>query len=185
MLSVDQIEKLTPELREEIVMVEVLPPIHVSAESAYVVDDYPFGFRLRCQKRYWIEYKPGKVGGFRLVTQTSNPKRAGLVWNAPKKGTYTDILVMGFNAKGHVITDGFRVGENEETLDRFLAAYREGIGPEGLKIERIARAFARGMKNITVTVTVNGDGPRQTREEANEIVRKSALYELARMQPAG
>jgi hypothetical protein len=59
---------------------------HVSPTTAYVVEDYPYGFRLRCKMRYWIEYKPKK--GFRLVSQTSNPKRDGLVWNKPKAGTY-------------------------------------------------------------------------------------------------
>ncbi len=59
---------------------------HVSPETAYVVDDYPYGFRLRCKIRYWLEFKP-KVG-FRLVSQTSNPKKPGLVWNKPKASTY-------------------------------------------------------------------------------------------------
>jgi hypothetical protein len=27
---------------------------HVDADSAYVVDDYPYGGRLRCRIRYWI-----------------------------------------------------------------------------------------------------------------------------------
>ncbi len=59
---------------------------HVSPETAYVVEDYPYGFRLRCKIRYWLEFKP-KVG-FRLVSQTSNPKRPSLVWNKPKASTY-------------------------------------------------------------------------------------------------
>lgn len=52
---------------------------HTSPETAYVVQDYPYGFRLRCQIRYWLEFKAGK--GVRLVSQTSNPKVAGLVWS--------------------------------------------------------------------------------------------------------
>jgi len=60
---------------------------HVSAETAFIVDDYPYGFRLRCHIRYWIEYKPSH--GFRFVSQTSNPKKAGIVWNKPKAGTYS------------------------------------------------------------------------------------------------
>ena len=59
---------------------------HLSPETAFVVADYPYGYRLRCQIRYWIEYKPGK--GFRCWSQTSNPKRPGLVWNKPKASTY-------------------------------------------------------------------------------------------------
>lgn len=58
---------------------------HISPETAYVVEDYPYGFRLRCRIRYWLEYKPAH--GVRLVSQTSNPKR-GDVWNKPKASTY-------------------------------------------------------------------------------------------------
>jgi hypothetical protein len=59
---------------------------HTSPETAYVVADYPYGFRLRCKIRYWIEYKAKK--GFRFVSQTTNPKRPGEVWNKPKASTY-------------------------------------------------------------------------------------------------
>jgi hypothetical protein len=55
---------------------------HTSPETAYVVNDYPYGYTLRCTIRYWLEYQPKK--GFRLWSQTSNPKRPGLVWNKPK-----------------------------------------------------------------------------------------------------
>jgi hypothetical protein len=60
---------------------------HTSAESAFTVDDYPYGFRLRCKIRYWLEYQPKK--GFRMWSQTTNPKRAGHPWNKPKASTYT------------------------------------------------------------------------------------------------
>lgn len=75
---------------------------HVSPETAYVVDDYPYGFRLRCKIRYWLEYHPKK--GFRLVSQTTNPKVAGEVWNKPKASTYArGIAVMLLDDdNGHV-----------------------------------------------------------------------------------
>jgi hypothetical protein len=60
---------------------------HISPETAYLVEDYPYGFRLRCKIRYWIEYKAKK--GFRFVSQTTNPKRPGEVWNKPKASTYS------------------------------------------------------------------------------------------------
>lgn len=58
---------------------------HISPETAYVVDDYPYGFRLRCKIRYWLEFHPKR--GFRFVSQTTNPKR-GDAWNKPKASTY-------------------------------------------------------------------------------------------------
>jgi hypothetical protein len=44
----------------------------MSEATAYVVDDYPYGFRERAQIRYWLEEKPKK--GWRFVAQTMNPK---------------------------------------------------------------------------------------------------------------
>ena len=60
---------------------------HTTKETAYLVEDYPYGFRLRCKIRYWLEYKPGK--GYRLVSQTTNPKKPGEVWNKEKASTYS------------------------------------------------------------------------------------------------
>lgn len=78
---------------------------HTSPETAFVVADYPYGFRLRCQKRYWIETKAGF--GQRLVTQTSNPKKPGLVWNKPKAGVYQPLLVLIQDEhSGHLDTAG-------------------------------------------------------------------------------
>ena len=78
---------------------------HVSPETAYLVDDYPYGFRLRCKIRYWLEFKPKQ--GFRLVSQTSNPKKAGLVWNKPKASTYAKFGgAMYLNGEGHVTWSG-------------------------------------------------------------------------------
>lgn len=62
---------------------------HTSEETAYIVNDYPYGFRLRCKIRYWLEYSPKK--GYRFCSQTTNPKLSTEVWNKPKKSTYVDL----------------------------------------------------------------------------------------------
>lgn len=72
-----------------------------SAETAVVVSDYPYGRRLRCVMRYWLETK--KSHGTRLVSQTNNPKRPGLVWNKPHAGTYTQgAVVLHTDENAHV-----------------------------------------------------------------------------------
>ena len=74
---------------------------HTSPETAYLVDDYPYGFRLRCKIRYWLEHKIGY--GHRLVSQTSNPKVAGEPWNQPKASTYgSGLAFMFLDEQGHV-----------------------------------------------------------------------------------
>lgn len=63
---------------------------HDSPANAYVVDDYPYGFRLRCKIRYWVEFNPTK--GYRMFSQTTNPKIQGKeVWNKPKASTFTEL----------------------------------------------------------------------------------------------
>lgn len=56
-----------------------------SESNAYEVDDYPYGFKLRCKARFWVEYAP--KAGFRFCQQTENPKTGR--WNKPKKSTYS------------------------------------------------------------------------------------------------
>lgn len=82
---------------------------HVSPETAFVVDDYPYGRRLRCKIRYWVERadKGAKKGQMRMVSQTTNPKD-GDRWNKPKGGTYTDLVWLyqvddeGADDNGHI-----------------------------------------------------------------------------------
>lgn len=64
----------------------LLQNTHISPETAYVVEDYPYGFRPRRKIRYWLDAHP--KGGARLMSRTSNPKLPGPVWNKPKVSTY-------------------------------------------------------------------------------------------------
>lgn len=79
---------------------------HLSEDTAYLVDDYPYGRKLRCRIRYWIE-KTNK--GFRSVYQTENPKN--LMWNAPKKSTY------------HLVAMNMYLDENEHVHFKAINEY--------------------------------------------------------------
>lgn len=95
---------------------------HISPETAYHVLDYPYGFRLRCQIRYWLEVHP--THGVRMVSQTSNPKK-GNVWNKPKSTTYCKFggaLFLGDT--GHV----FWAGLTEYTDGKDAADWRDKYG---------------------------------------------------------
>lgn len=98
---------------------------HVSPDTAYHVTDYPHGFRLRCQIRYWLEYKKGH--GYRLMSQTSNPKRPGLVWNKPKGSTYSMLGVMFLDAQAHVQWDCLNLYASDADIDTFLERYRPAL----------------------------------------------------------
>ena len=72
-----------------------------SADNAVVVEDYPWGYKLRTKRKYWIETTKR---GDRLCYQTLNPKTDK--WCAVKKSTYSGIMVLYENEDGHIKTIG-------------------------------------------------------------------------------
>jgi hypothetical protein len=86
---------------------------HASHETAYLIPDYPYSWKLRCEMRVWVDGPPGKgahKGEFRVMRQTADPKRSGPgrpgpfgqgevsdgghPWNAAKASTYADWVVL-------------------------------------------------------------------------------------------
>ena len=72
-----------------------------AAENAVTVEDYPWGYKLRTKRKYWIETTKR---GDRLCYQTLNPKTDK--WCAVKKSTYSGIEVLYENEDGHIKTYG-------------------------------------------------------------------------------
>jgi len=104
---------------------------HISAETAYVVADYPYGFRLRCQVRYWLDSDPKR--GTRLMTQTSNPKLSTLVWNKPKASTYCRFGgAMFLDDNGHVHWSGLHEYMDGAQVAEWVNQYGEGV-PETMR----------------------------------------------------
>jgi len=64
------------------------------------VTNYPYGYTLKTDKYYSIEFKKGK--GHRLIEQTLNPK-TGLL-NKPKKSVYYPLMLLTMDDNGHVKT---------------------------------------------------------------------------------
>jgi hypothetical protein len=108
---------------------------HISPETAYVVDDYPYGFRLRCKIRYWLEYAPKR--GFRFVSQTTNPKLSDRrfseeVWNKPKASTYCRFGgAMFLDDKNHCTWSGLSEYSNTAEAVAWQAKFEEGVPPTG------------------------------------------------------
>jgi hypothetical protein len=81
---------------------------HVSADTAYVVHNHPYGGVLTCTVRYWVETcqsGPHK-GDQRFVHQSTNPRLPetadGPAWNNPRPETYDTIVVMYLDDRGRV-----------------------------------------------------------------------------------
>ena len=99
-------------------MPNVLPSVHRSPETAYLIESYPFG-RTRCYRRIWIETKMTKAGvikGQRFMAQTTKksvnwiegdehgpaPMDKPHLWNKPKASTYNELSILAINPEtGH------------------------------------------------------------------------------------
>lgn len=102
---------------------------HVSTETAFVIDDYPYGFRLRCKIRYWLDVSPRH--GVRMMSQTSNPKKPGLVWNKPKGSTYARFAgAMYLDDAGHVQWSGLTEYTDGAQAEAWRATYGAGVPDE-------------------------------------------------------
>lgn len=102
---------------------QILPPVYTSFETAYLVEDYPYGFRLRTQIKFWIETRKDKTQ--RVVSCTLNPKTDK--WNKPKASTYSMVRVLFIDAKtGHLENNGLSQYDSSEAA-KFLAEYGDGM----------------------------------------------------------
>jgi hypothetical protein len=150
---------------------------HDSEATAYMVADYPYGFRLRCQIRYWVETTKH---GQRLVSQTSNPKRGG-IWNKPKRGVYHSIAIMTLDGEGHVqISVLSAYASSEPTIQAFAERHGAALTSDyHQRTLRVLTACARASEKVTVTVRVVRPGEvYQTREEQAAIMSAAVRSEL-------
>jgi hypothetical protein len=101
---------------------------HTSKETAYIVNDYPYGFRLRCKIRHWLEHHPKK--GTRFFSQTTNPKRPVETWNTPKASTFQYVAgCMFINEEGHVTWTALNEYNSLEDCRLWFERYQEGLTP--------------------------------------------------------
>jgi hypothetical protein len=104
---------------------------HVSPETAYLVEDYPYGFRLRCKIRYWLEFTPKR--GVRFMSQTSNPKKPGEPWNKPKASTYCRFAgAMYLDDQKHVQWSGMHEYMELDECEKWMQVFSAGI-PDACK----------------------------------------------------
>jgi hypothetical protein len=129
-----------------------LPPIHKSAETAYVQEDYPYGRQLRCKRRVWVETKPKH--GQRVVYQTQDPRNGR--WNKPKAGTYHELVALYLDEDEHIQCDpiGIHGPESGEAgLDAWAARCAAALDEHARKHMVTLRAVRRAYSRITYTVT--------------------------------
>ena len=152
---------------------------HTSEETAYLVDDYPYGFRLRCKIRYWIETTKN---GQRFCSQTTNPKRPGTVWNKPKKSTYCALMVLTQDeSNGHISSTGVHKGwDGWDKVEPWLE--RTGIDQADAYVAETIREIkiiTKAQSVLTCVIRPSSGDPeieRKHREESEEAQRKALAY---------
>lgn len=92
-----------------------------SPETAYVVDNFLYGFRLRTQIRYWIETR--EDCGQRFCHQTLNPKTG--VWDNPRYGAYNPVTVfVRYISNGHVVPEALSICATKEEVSSFREMFQ-------------------------------------------------------------
>lgn len=149
---------------------------HTDEDSALVVDDYPYGYRLRTQIRYWIETTKN---GDRFVSQTLNPKTGR--WNKPKKSTYCEAMVLfREDDTGHISHAGLSMHAKPEWVAEFVTI-TEGKLSDAQKL-KVARVIGVNKAFEGVTFKVEAVTGQKTAEErqAEEAEQAKIHQEIAR-----
>jgi len=148
---------------------------HISPETAYVVEDYPYGFRARCKIRYWLETSPKK--GVRFVSQTTNPKTGA--WNKPKASTYA--LVGGcmyLDENNHVQWSALTEYTEASKVLEFIKTFPGIDLASKILIQGWCKGkaqFSKGRANGSITFTMNGN---RISDSSAEIDRNIAEYKI-------
>jgi len=137
---------------------------HTSEETAYLIEDYPYG-RLRCQRKVWLESDPKK--GVRFVAQTNNPKNGR--WNKPHKSTYSDVAgCLYLDTENHVQWASITAYSKPEDALAFARDFGKGsVGADrflywAMQKAKLSQALADGKAHFTV------NGEKQERSETDK-----------------
>jgi hypothetical protein len=149
---------------------------HVSEETAYLVDDYPYGFRLRTQIRYWLETTKS---GDRFVSQTLNPKTGR--WNKPKKSTYVQVGAMYLDAEGHMTWTGLHYHANEDAIRHFMDVTNGHLSPAQRQHLALVVGMNRAMKDVTFEIRPGTmtDEERAEQAQINRAINRRVVGEAS------
>ena len=121
-----------------------------SFDNSYEVNNYPWGFKMRTSRKYWVE---SNKRGDRFCFATLDPRSNK--WCKPKKGTYDKVCIMYLDENNYVKQKGVSMYSNNDQLADFLNT----INPEQLnefqkKAICYVRSFNKVMKNVEFKVEV-------------------------------
>lgn len=150
---------------------------HTDPESAYNVEDYPYGFRLRTTIRYWVETK--RMHGQRMVSQTKNPKNGR--WNKPKASTYSPVVMMALDDQDHVVNHGLSPYSSLDEIEMFQLWAHHHLSECQIGALDYLKAQRRAEKHVTYSVHACKPGcteTHQTMEEQAGIMGRLVSHEM-------
>lgn len=139
---------------------ELIKGIHTSEETALVVENYPYGFKLKTKIRFWIETNKR---GDRFLSQTLNPKTQ--LWNKPKASIYVAVMVMYYDEEGHVQFKAMYPTTDKEVYNSFMVAVQGfEFNEMQQKQLRLLRAYAKVYDNVDFKI-VEGNLSKDEQEK--------------------
>lgn len=104
-----------------------------SPETAHSVPNWPWGYKLKTTKKFWVETKKGF--GQRVCAQTINPKTGREC--KPKKSTYNPVMIIAehTNNEGVVTTSSVGIGAyaGAEVMEAFKQKHEGNLSEFQMK----------------------------------------------------
>jgi len=117
-------------------------------ESAVIVNNYPWGFKLKTKRAYWVETNSK---GDRFCYQTLNPKTNK--WCAVKTSTYSACLVLTQDTDNYYVSyfGVDKYGDTAKDVGEFVDKidYEQLDTQQKKKLCRV-KAFDTAMKNVKI-----------------------------------
>ena len=150
---------------------------HASEETAYLVPSYPYGRKLRCQIKFWLDHDPKR--GYRFCSRTEDPRRPGY-WNAVKKGTYHLIAAcMYLDEENHCVYSAINEYSDSEQVKKFISDFPEAVGIS-LRAWVIGKvAFYKRIVDGSAYWKVGGEKKERTEYEVEQDAKTLAGWEEA------
>lgn len=144
-------------------------------DTAYVVEDWPWGWTLKTEARFWVETTKH---GDRIVQQTLNPKTGK--WCKPKKQTYEAVEVIAVTDEGKVTSVGIGKHANQDRIADVLETIDfEKLNEAQKKQICTLNAWAEVMENVEFTIAPRATDPAERKAhdaEQDKIGRKITGY---------
>ena len=143
---------------------------HTSFETAYVVQDWPWGYKLRTEKRFWIE---SNKNGDREISQTLDPRTGK--WCAPKKSTYYPVRIFYTSDQGEEVKQLlWEVMRKDDKIKSFYELHKDNLNDfQKAQIKKWI-GFNEAMKNVTFSFKsgFSLDESKEIEENNQQIIGK-------------